>query len=234
MSRSGEIVHVLVFLYPAQGHTLPLLDLTHQLSLCNITITVLTTPKNKPLLNANPTIQTLVFPFPSHPLIPPGVENVREFGNRGNLPVMLTLTNLFDPIVDWFQSHHNLHVAIISDFFLGWTLSLTNQIHIPRINFCSFGAFLCSVLDYVEDLGVAIRVCKGADSVSDSDELGKVIAESLNEWVETKVKAKELIDKALAGVRSRGGSSIADLDRLVQDLNNLQLKTLLPGGTEKE
>ncbi|KAI9170355.1 hypothetical protein LWI28_026739 [Acer negundo] len=471
MSRSGERVHVLVFPYPAQGHTLPLLDLTHQLSLRNITITVLTTPKNKPtlspLLNANPTIQTLVFPFPSHPSIPPGVENVRELGNNGNLPVMLALANLFDPIVHWFQSHHNPPVAIISDFFLGWTLSLANQLHIPRINFCSSGAFLCSVLDYgwnhvhiiksfdddavielpdlprspafkgehlpsvfkfykesdpdsqflkdgminnslswgcvfnsfeaveaeyldyfktkmghnrvygvgplslmgppestssndytsewldkcpdgsvlyvcfgsqkllnreqmealalgleksqvrflwvvktgsdgygsvpegfeervgerglvvkgwapqvsilnhkavcgfvshcgwnsvleaivggvmvlgwpmeadqfvnarllVEDLGVAVRVCEGADLVPDSDELGKVIAESLNGCVETKVKAKELRDKALAGVRSGGGSSIADLDRLVQDLNNLQLKTLLPGATEKE
>ncbi|KAK1553311.1 hypothetical protein Q3G72_032588 [Acer saccharum] len=309
----------------------------------------------------------------------------RELGNRGNLPVMLALANLFDPIINWFQSHHNPPVAIISDFFLGWTLSLANQLHIPRINFCSSGAFLCSVLDYgwnhvhiiksfdddavieLSDLprspafkgehlpsvfkfykesdpdsqflkdgminnslswgcvfnsfkaveveyldyfktkmghnriyGVgplslmgpskstssndytsewldkcpdgsvlyvcfgsqkllnreqmealalgleksqvrflwvvktAVRVCEGADSVPDSNELGKVIAQSLNGCVETKVKAKELRDKALAGVKSHGGSSVADLDRLVQDLNNLQLKTLSAGATEKE
>ncbi|KAL5828566.1 hypothetical protein ACOSQ3_018034 [Xanthoceras sorbifolium] len=466
MSESGEGVHVLVFPYPAQGHTLPLLDLTHQLALRNITITVLTTPKNKPslspVLNAHPTIETLVLPFPSHPSIPPGVENVRELGNRGNIPIMLALANLFDPIIYWFRSHPNPPLAIISDFFLGWTLSLANHLHIPRITFFSSGAFLGSVNDYcwnhvgsvksldavefrdlprsplfkeehlptmfrlykesdpdwhllkdgminnslswgcifnsfqaleadymdyfktklghnrvfgvgplsllgpesssrgdssscsgsndyalqwldkcpdgsvvyvcfgsqkqlkreqmealasgleksgvrflwvvktsimngygsvpegyeervgerglvvkgwapqvsilnhkavwgflshcgwnsvlegvvggvmilgwpmeadqfvnarllVEDLGVGVRVCEGADSVPDSDELGRLISESLNECVQVKVKAKKLRDKALVAV-SNGGTSTSDLDKLVQHLNKLQLK----------
>ncbi|KAL5826190.1 hypothetical protein ACOSQ4_017987 [Xanthoceras sorbifolium] len=420
MSGSGEGVHVLVFPYPAQGHTLPLLDLTHQLALRNITITVLTTPKNKPslspVLNAHPTIETLVLPFPSHPSIPPGVENVRELGNRGNIPIMLALANLFDPIIHWFRSHPNPPVAIISDFFLGWTLSLANHLHIPRIKFfllqsplfkeehlptvfrlykesdpdwqllkdgminnslswgCIFNSFQALEADYldyfktkmghnrvfgvgplsllgpesssrgsssscsgsndyalqwldkcpdgsvvyvcfgsqkqlkreqmealasgleksgvrflwvvktsiinggwgkgwapqvsilnhkavggflshcgwnsvlegivggvmilgwpmeadqfvnarllVEDLGVGVRVCEGADSVPDSDELGRLISESLNECVQVKVKAKKLRDKALVAV-SNGGTSTSDLDKLVQHLNKLQLK----------
>ncbi|KAF3431646.1 hypothetical protein FNV43_RR26377 [Rhamnella rubrinervis] len=142
--------HVLVFPYPAQGHLLPLLDLTHQLCLRNIIITILVTPKNlsalHPLLSLHPTIQPLVFPFPPHPDLPPGVENVRDVGNRGNIPIINALSKLHDPIIQWFKSLHNPPVAIVSDFFLGWTLQLANQLNIPRISFFSSGSFLASVL----------------------------------------------------------------------------------------
>nr|POE86191.1 udp-glycosyltransferase 89a2 [Quercus suber] len=142
--------HILVFPYPAQGHMLPLLDLTHQLSLRGLTITILVTPKNlptlTPLLSSNPSIQTLVLPFPPHPQLPHGIENVRDVGNAGNLPIMAALPNLYDPLLHWFTSHPSPPIAIISDFFLGWTLRLANQLNIPRIVFFSSGAFLASVL----------------------------------------------------------------------------------------
>ena len=147
---SSSQSHILVFPYPAQGHMLPLLDLTHQLSLRALTITILVTPKNlptlSPLLSSNPSIQTLVLPFPPHPQLPHGVENVRHVGNAGNLPIMAALTNLYDPLLHWFTSHASPPIAIISDFFLGWTLRLANQLNIPRIVFFSSGAFLASVL----------------------------------------------------------------------------------------
>ncbi|KAF9674200.1 hypothetical protein SADUNF_Sadunf10G0102900 [Salix dunnii] len=144
--------HVLVFPYPAQGHTLPLLDLTHQLSLHNLTITILTTPKNlptvSPLLSLHPLIHTLVLPFPSHPLIPAGVENVQELGNYGNLPVIAASTKLYDPIVTWFKSHTNPPVAIISDFFLGWTQHLAQHLNIPGFAFYPSGAFFTCIMNY--------------------------------------------------------------------------------------
>ncbi|KAJ0038283.1 hypothetical protein Pint_23434 [Pistacia integerrima] len=144
--------HLLIFPYPAQGHMLALLDLTHHLSLHNFTITILVTPKNlpilTPLLNSHPRIQTLLLPFPSHPSIPPGVENVKELGNAGNFPVMSALVKLFDPIIHWFHSHPNPPVAIISDFFLGWTLDLARHLRIIRIAFFSVSALLPSVFDY--------------------------------------------------------------------------------------
>ncbi|KAF3431648.1 hypothetical protein FNV43_RR26379 [Rhamnella rubrinervis] len=80
--------HILVFPYPAQGHSLALVDLTHQLSLRNVSVTILVTPKNlhelHQLLSNHPTIQTLVLPFPHHPKLSPGVENVKDIGNQGN------------------------------------------------------------------------------------------------------------------------------------------------------
>ncbi|KDO70257.1 hypothetical protein CISIN_1g044731mg [Citrus sinensis] len=433
---NSRATHVLIFPYPAQGHMLPLLDLTHQLSLKNLDITILITPKNLPivssLLDARPAIQTLVLPFPSHPSVPAGVENVKELGNRGNLPIMSALGKLYDPIIQWFHSHANPPVAILSDFFLGWTLNLARELNIVRITFFSSGSFLASVSDYcwnhtgvvksldvvefrdlprspvfkeehlptvfriymvsdsdpefefvkdgmvantlswgwgcvfnsfddleseyldylkrkmghdrvfgvgplsllgpestrggdsgldpndnvskwldgcpdgsvvyacfgsqkvlskeqmealalgleksgirflwvvktsvihaegngyglipygfeervagrglvlkgwvpqadqfvnarllVDDLRVAVLVCEGGDSVPDSDELGKVIGESLSQCGETKIKARELRDKALAAVKS-GGSSTRDLETLVQELRKLRFHT---------
>ncbi|EEF47681.1 UDP-glucosyltransferase, putative [Ricinus communis] len=144
--------HILIFPYPAQGHTLPLLDLTHQLSLHNLTLTILTTPKNlstlSPLLSTHSNIRPLIFPLPSHPSLPAGVENVKELGNTGNLPIIASLRKLYDPIIQWFRSQVNPPVALISDFFLGWTLALANEINIPRFTFYSSGAFLASVADH--------------------------------------------------------------------------------------
>lgn len=132
---------------------LPLLDLTHQLSLRGLSITILTTPKNlptlSPLLSASPSIQTLILPFPRHPSIPPGVENVKDIGNRGNIPIMAALSKLQDPITHWFNSHPNPPVAILSDFFLGWTHGLAERLRIPRIVFYGTAAVLVAIFDHL-------------------------------------------------------------------------------------
>nr|AXK92490.1 flavonoids UDP-glycosyltransferase [Siraitia grosvenorii] len=144
--------HLLVFPYPAQGHMLPLLDLTRRLASYGFTITVLVTPKNlsllQPLLSTHPSVHTLVLPFPPHPKLPPGVEHVRDIGNLGNFPIMLALRELHGPILHWFDSHPSPPVAIISDFFLGWTQRLADDLGIPRIVFYSSGAFFVNVVDY--------------------------------------------------------------------------------------
>ncbi|XVF85727.1 hypothetical protein PTKIN_Ptkin17bG0140600 [Pterospermum kingtungense] len=146
--------HILVFPYPAQGHMLPLLDLTHHLSLHGLTITILITPKNLPylssLLSSHPSsITPLVLPFPSHPSIPAGVENVKDLGHSGNLLIMTSLSKLHDPLLHWFNSHPTPPIAIISDFFLGWTQHLAHHLNIPRLTFFPSGAFLASIDDYL-------------------------------------------------------------------------------------
>ncbi|KAF8399225.1 hypothetical protein HHK36_015090 [Tetracentron sinense] len=150
---STDSAHILVFPYPAQGHMLALLDLTHQLAIRGLTITVVVTPKNLPILNPllsqHPSIQTLVLPLPPHPSIPPGVENVKDLGNQGNFAIMSALGALYHPIAHWFNSHPSPPVAILSDFFLGWTHHLALHLAVPRIVFYSSGAFLVSVLNYI-------------------------------------------------------------------------------------
>ncbi|XP_042024480.1 UDP-glycosyltransferase 89A2-like [Salvia splendens] len=153
MSSSSNGVHILVFPYPAQGHMLTLLDLSHQLSLRGLAITIIITPKNlpilTPLLSSSPSIQTLILPFPPHPSLPPGVEHVQHIGNHGNIPIMSALSKLRDPIIQWCASHPNPPSALLSDFFLGWTHSLADHLRIPRIVYNSCGALLTAVFDHI-------------------------------------------------------------------------------------
>ncbi|KAK9926183.1 hypothetical protein M0R45_023425 [Rubus argutus] len=146
-------VHVLVFPYPAQGHMLPLLDLTHQLAKRGLTITVLVTPKNLPILdpilskhNSSSSIKTLVLPFPPHPSIPSGFENVKDLPVQSFVAMMCALRELHAPIVEWFRSHPDPPSVIISDMFLGWTHQLANELGIRRVEFSPSGASALSVI----------------------------------------------------------------------------------------
>ncbi|XP_055809843.1 UDP-glycosyltransferase 89A2-like [Solanum dulcamara] len=150
MSSSKNGVHILIFPFPAQGHILPLLDFTHQLLLHGFKITILVTPKNvpilDPLLSTHPSVEILVFPFPGHPSLPAGVENIKDFGNSGNAPIVSGLSKLRGPILEWFKAQSNPPVAIVYDFFLGWTFDLAQEVGVPGIVFYSSGALLVSVL----------------------------------------------------------------------------------------
>ncbi|KAK1423209.1 hypothetical protein QVD17_18505 [Tagetes erecta] len=152
MANLPKQPHILIIPFPAQGHMLPLLDLTHHLATHGLTITILVTPKNLPIINpilsSSPNIHSFVLPFPHHPALPAGVENVKDIGNHGNISIVKSLANLQTPIIEWFNSHSNPPVAIIYDFFLGWTQHLSNKLGIHRICFFSSGAFLISVLGY--------------------------------------------------------------------------------------
>ncbi|KAL5751448.1 hypothetical protein ACOSP7_026051 [Xanthoceras sorbifolium] len=151
MSILGSSSHILVFPLPAQGHMIPLLDLTHQLATHGLTITILVTPKNLPLLNpllsTHPSIKTLVLPFPAHPSIPDGVENCKDLpSNSSMVPILRALGELYNPVLDWFQNHPSPPVAILSDMFLGWTHKLACQLGIRRIAFSPSGALALSII----------------------------------------------------------------------------------------
>ncbi|GMN71451.1 hypothetical protein TIFTF001_051836 [Ficus carica] len=72
----------------------------------------------------------------------------------------------------------------------------------------------------VEDMGVAVRVCEGAEGVPDAVELGNVVAEAMSGEAPEKARVKELRDAASSAVRE-GGSSAKDLDELVRELCKL-------------
>ncbi|KAJ4843867.1 hypothetical protein Tsubulata_039309 [Turnera subulata] len=141
--------HILIFPYPAQGHMISLLDLTHQLSLRGLTITILVTPKNLPLLNPllskNPSIKTLVLPFPTHPSIPHGLENCKDLPPNSFAFMTAALGGLYEPLLNWFKTHPSPPVAIISDMFLGWTHRLACELNVRRFVFSPSGAMALSV-----------------------------------------------------------------------------------------
>lgn len=63
--------------------------------------------------------------------------------------MMQALGELHDPLFNWFQNHPSPPVAILSDFFLGWTQRLACQLGIRRYVFSPSGAFALSVIYYL-------------------------------------------------------------------------------------
>ncbi|POO03544.1 UDP-glucuronosyl/UDP-glucosyltransferase [Trema orientale] len=138
--------HILVIPYPAPGHLLPTMDLANQLAMRGIAITFLVTPKNlpflQPLLSIHPCIETLVLPFPTHPSIPAGIENMQELPLTFIPDIVSALSQLHDPVLQWFLSHPCPPVAIIDDLFLScWTNPLAHRLGIRRLGFAPFHAY---------------------------------------------------------------------------------------------
>ena len=151
MASYGNGGHILMIPYPASGHMLPHIDLTHQLLLRGLTVTIMVTPKNlyylNPLLSlhSSSNLQTLVLPFPSHSSIPPGVENMQDVSISFVPDFAAALSKLHDPLVQWFQTHPSPPIAIISDMLLcSWTPLLASHLKIPNICFVVTNAYTVS------------------------------------------------------------------------------------------
>ncbi|OMP07045.1 UDP-glucuronosyl/UDP-glucosyltransferase [Corchorus olitorius] len=130
------------------GHLLAHMDLTHQLLLGGLTVTIMVNPKNlhylNPLLSLHSSsnnLQTSVLPFPSHSSIPIGVENLQQLFISFAPDFVDALSKLHDPLFQWFQTHPSPPVAIISDMLLcSWTNTLASQLNIPNISFIVINA----------------------------------------------------------------------------------------------
>nr|XP_023915069.1 UDP-glycosyltransferase 89B1-like [Quercus suber] len=140
-TESKTNLHIVAYPYPTAGHIIPLLDLTHLLLTRGLNVTVLVTPNNvhllEPYLSTHPSsLKHLVLPAPD--ITPPPhkrlIANVRALRDL-HYPILL----------QWFRSHPSPPVAIISDFFLGWTHHLACELKVPHLCFSPSGAFGMSV-----------------------------------------------------------------------------------------
>ena len=134
--------HILVYTYPASGHIIPLLDLTHRLLRRGHTITVVVLPTDLPLL------QPLLSLHPSslHPLVLPAPERPTPSWKSRMAKDQARRDLHYPLLLNWFHSHLSPPIAIISDFFLGWTHHLAKQLGLPRVIFSPSGASGLSVL----------------------------------------------------------------------------------------
>ncbi|XP_010557081.1 PREDICTED: UDP-glycosyltransferase 89C1 [Tarenaya hassleriana] len=161
-NNKNEKPHVLVIPFPQSGHMLPHLDLTHQLLFRGAVVTVVVTPNNStyvdPLrrLHSPENLRTLILPFPSHPLIPSGVESLQQLPLQA-LPHMLeALSGLRDPLSDWLrrQPPSDLPAAIVGSSFLSpWINKLADEFSLKSICFLPINAHSVATMWAQEDRG---------------------------------------------------------------------------------
>ncbi|XP_047043274.1 UDP-glycosyltransferase 89B2-like [Lolium rigidum] len=147
--------HVLVVPYPAQGHTIPLLDLAALLAARGLRLTVVVTPATtqllSPLLAAHPggAVRALTLPFPSHPAFPAGIESARGCPPALFGALIVAFSGLRGPLLSWARARSGTPdrvVAVLSDFFCGWTQPLAAELGVPRVAFSSSAAYGTAVL----------------------------------------------------------------------------------------
>ncbi|XP_034695740.1 UDP-glycosyltransferase 73D1-like [Vitis riparia] len=117
---SATPLHVLVFPFMAQGHTLPMLDLSKLLARCGIKVTIITTPENFPELRGPLGVESTV-DLPSEDLRAPFIEAIKK------------LKEPFEEILRGMFEAGCPPIGVILDFFLGWMLDSCNSFGIPRI-----------------------------------------------------------------------------------------------------
>lgn len=133
--------HLLVYPFLSSGHIIPLLDLTDRLLRRGVRVTALVTPSNqhllRPLLSDHPSLfHPLVVPAPDVPCTTKNILIVKVHSMRHHH---------YPAVVEWFRSHPSPPVAILSDFFLGWTRDLASELGIPRVVFSPSAAFSVSI-----------------------------------------------------------------------------------------
>ncbi|XP_075664298.1 UDP-glycosyltransferase 90A1-like [Castanea sativa] len=145
----SPVHHVVIFPHMAQGHTIPLLDISKALSNRGLKVTIITTPSNAPFIssrtNKHPNITLSIIPFPKVPDLPQGCENTAD------LPSIALFTTFIEPTKKMKQSFEDVlrnmidggcpSICVISDFFLGWTLESGHLFDIPRIVSDGMGVF---------------------------------------------------------------------------------------------
>ncbi|KAJ1259723.1 hypothetical protein BS78_10G177800 [Paspalum vaginatum] len=148
--------HVVIFPFMAKGHTLPLLHLATALSVhhSNLSVTLLTTPANRAFAASRlpSSVRLVELPFPSSlPPLPAGVESTDALPCPSLYPAFLRATALLRaPFAEFLASLPSPPLALVSDFFLGFTHRVAADASVRRVVFHGMSCFsmaICKALD---------------------------------------------------------------------------------------
>ncbi|OEL24382.1 UDP-glycosyltransferase 73B5 [Dichanthelium oligosanthes] len=147
---SGGRDHVVLFPFMAKGHTLPLLHLATALSAHHgaggggLRVTVLTTPGNLAFARRRvpADVDLVALPFPAHPELPEGVESTDALPSHALFAAFLRATALLqEPFTGYLASLPAPPLALVSDFFLGFTQRVASDAGVRRLTFHGMSAF---------------------------------------------------------------------------------------------
>ncbi|CAL5053526.1 unnamed protein product [Urochloa decumbens] len=143
--------HVVIFPFMAKGHTLPLLHFATALTAHHKTlrVTVLTTPANRAFAAGRlpPSVSLVELPFPSLlPPLPAGVESTDALPCPSLYPTFLRTTALLrEPFAEYLASLPSPPLAVVSDFFLGFTRAAAADAGVRRVVFHGMSCFSMAV-----------------------------------------------------------------------------------------
>ncbi|OEL16327.1 UDP-glycosyltransferase 90A2 [Dichanthelium oligosanthes] len=138
--------HVVIFPFMAKGHTLPLLHFATALSAHHksLRVTLLTTPANRAFAASRmpSSVRLVELPFPSLPPLPAGVESTDALPCPSLYPAFLRATALLrGPFAEFLASLPSPPLALVSDFFLGFTHRAANDAGVRRVVFHGMSCF---------------------------------------------------------------------------------------------
>ncbi|PIA58859.1 hypothetical protein AQUCO_00400008v1 [Aquilegia coerulea] len=157
----------------AQGHTLPLLDLSKVFSRKGLTVTIVTTPYNaitiSKCIKTYPNIHIIEIPFPSTPDIPNGCENESQLPNMSLfmpfLEATFQLQQPFEQILQDMSESGSLPICVISDYFLMWTVFSCCKFGVPRFVFHGTGVLGMTITKSIFAHGSNISIGSETDPI---------------------------------------------------------------------
>nr|AYW01716.1 glycosyltransferase UGT90A14 [Carthamus tinctorius] len=145
---SPQPPHILLFPFMSKGHTIPLLHLARLLLFHRrIKLTLITTTANRPFIahflgwtTDDPNIIDLPFPTQIQ-----GIESTDKLPSMSLFTQFATATKLMQPHFEQALNKLSNVTAIVSDWFLSWTLESANKFGIPRLSFHGMNNYVDAV-----------------------------------------------------------------------------------------
>ncbi|KAL2454216.1 UDP-glycosyltransferase 90A1 [Abeliophyllum distichum] len=137
--------HVVLFPFMSKGHIIPLLHLARLLLDHRATVTLFTTPANRPYIVqslSDDDITIIDLPFPGNiPGIPPGIESTDKLPSMSLFLSLAKATKLMQPNFENVLQTLSHVSCIISDQFLHWTFESATKFGIPSLGFNGMSAY---------------------------------------------------------------------------------------------
>ncbi|CAI9777337.1 unnamed protein product [Fraxinus pennsylvanica] len=137
--------HVLLFPFMSKGHTIPILHLASLLLHRGASVTLITTPANRPFIStalSDTTVSIIDIPFPQNiEGIPHGVESTDKLPDMSQWPRLVLAAKLMKPSFEKALASLPRISFMVTDGFLGWTLESAQKFGVPRLVYYGMSNF---------------------------------------------------------------------------------------------